>query len=69
MLMSESTRFFLDQDNDSHWYIIPVEHAAEWSAWCEIPEDDERAWTPPPFALEVGGSPSRVTFTRPEIHS
>lgn len=64
---AESGRFFLDQDDDGHWYIVPVVHRDEWEAWCEIDEYDERSMTPPPFAREVDGSNSRVTFLSPEI--
>jgi hypothetical protein len=64
---AESGRFFLAQDNSGHWYVVPFVNRHEWHAWCDIPEDDERAWTAPPFAQEVGGSPSRVTFLSPEI--
>jgi len=66
--MSEQTPelpdgFYLTTDNDSHWYVVPVAKRDEWDAWCEIDSDDERAWTPPAFAREVGGSPSSVEFT------
>ena len=57
-------RYYLDTDNDSHWYVIPVKRRAEWSAWCEIPSDDERAWGAPDFAVPVNGSPTLVTFEK-----
>lgn len=60
-------RYFLTTDNDSHWYVIPEAKRGEWNEWCDIPSDDERAWEPPEFARAVGGSPSLVTFTNPEI--
>lgn len=60
-------RFYLSRDQSSHWYIIPYARRAEWDKWLELPEDDERSWTPPAWAREVGGSPSLVTFERPEI--
>ena len=53
---------YLTTDNDSHWFIVPVSRRAEWEAWLEIDSDDERAWTPPTFAVAVGGSPSCVEF-------
>lgn len=59
-------RYFLDQDNSCHWYIVPVANRAEWEAWCELDEDDEASWTPPAFATPINGSPTRVTFTDPE---
>lgn len=60
-------RHILTMDNDGHWYVIPVAKQPEWGAWLDIPEDDERAWEPPEFAKQVGGSPCLVTFTNPEI--
>lgn len=59
-------RYFLDTDNDSHWYVIPVARRSEWSAFLDIPEDDERSWEVPTWARPVGGSPSQVSFTEPE---
>jgi hypothetical protein len=55
------------QDNDCHWYVVPLANCAEWEAWLEIPEDDERAWDVPTFAKPVGGSPILVTFTDPQF--
>ncbi len=60
-------RFFLCRDCDAHWYIVPVERRAEWDAWRTIPDDDEQSWEAPEWARQVGGSPSLVTFTEPEI--
>jgi hypothetical protein len=59
----QEKRYRLAQDNDSHWYVIPVDRAEEWEQWCEIDSDDERAWTPPEFAWQVGGSYSLVEFS------
>lgn len=49
-------------DNDSHWFIIPVDREDEWERWLDIPSDDERSWEPPAFAQPVGGSPTLVRF-------
>jgi len=43
----------LVSDNDGHHYVIPSDLADEWEAWAAIDSDDERAWTPPQFAVEV----------------
>ena len=56
-------RYFLSQDNDCHWFIIPADKRDEWNAWCEIESDDEQAWEPPDFAYPINGHPSGVTFT------
>lgn len=58
-------RFFADQDNDCHWYLIPVAIRAEWDAWRELPSDDERAWTPPAGARDMDGLHT-LTFTDPQ---
>jgi hypothetical protein len=60
-------RFFLAQNNDCHWYLVPCDRRKEWDAWRSIDEDDERAWTAPDYAKLIGGSPSLITFTNPEI--
>lgn len=62
-------RFFLSTDNDSHWYFVPVDKAAEWEAWAAIPEDDERAWEAPEFATPLGGAPCLVTFAAPHLNT
>ena len=58
-------RFFLTQDSDCHWYVVPVANRSEWDEWCNISSDDERAWTPPSFAKPINGNPSRITFEAP----
>ncbi len=60
-------RFFLAQDNSSHWYVVPVSKRDEWSAWLELNEDDEKAWDAPDWALRTYGAPSLVTFEAPNI--
>lgn len=60
-------RYILSQDNDSHWFVVPVARQQEWDAWLEIDSDDERAWEVPDFAKAVGGAPCLVTFANPEI--
>lgn len=55
-------RYFLDQDNSSHWYVIEASHRTEWDAWCNLPEDDERGWDAPEFAHAVGGAPNQIEF-------
>jgi hypothetical protein len=66
-LMGLKERYYLSPDNDGHWFVVPITKASEWGEWKRIPADDERAWTPPDFAKQVGGSPCLVTFTNPEI--
>jgi len=60
-------RHYLARDNDLHWYVIPAGQRDEWEAFLGIDSEDERAWQVPEWATPVGGSPSLVTFTNPEI--
>lgn len=56
-------RYVLVQDKSFFWYVIPADKREDWNTWTELPEDDERGWEAPDYAKEVGGGPSRVTFT------
>ena len=58
-------RFFFDTDNDSHWFLVPLERKDEWDAWCSLDEDDENAWDAPEWARPLGGDPSRISFVDP----
>lgn len=56
-------RYRLVSDNDCHDYLIPAEKAGEWSAWRDLPEDDEAGWFAPDWAQRL--RTSRLTFTDP----
>jgi hypothetical protein len=58
-------RYFLNTDNDSHWYLIPTEKREEWENWCELPEGDENSWNVPEWAEALGGAPNQVEFENP----
>ncbi len=59
-------RFFLDQDNDGHWYLVDASKRAEWAEWLELPNDDARAWEGPKFARQID-RPQDIEFTEPLI--
>lgn len=59
-------KFFLDQDNSSHWYVVDAAYRTEWEAWTNLSEDDEASWEPPAFAERLDGGPNRIEFTAPE---
>lgn len=61
-------KYFLDQDNSFHWYIIPDENRKQWEEWKEIPEENELAWTAPAFSKIING-PSDVVFENPLMPS
>ena len=67
-MSSTNTRYFLDQDNDGHWYVVRREKSHVWDEWLDLPSDNPDAWEPPVgVAYPVGGSPTLVTFTNPRI--
>ena len=58
-------RYFLSQDQSSHWYVVPFACQDQWQSWRDLPEDDERSWEAPEFAVRVHGG--QVTFTQPQV--
>ena len=60
-------QFFLDCDNDGHWYVVPVKLRAEWEKWNNTPYNESEPEEPPHGVQSVGGSPALVTFTHPII--
>jgi hypothetical protein len=66
--METTNKFYLSQDNDCHWYIIPLEKQQEWSKWCNLDSEDENSWEPPDFAIPINGNPSSVIFENPVIN-
>lgn len=58
--MSES--FYLSQDNDSHWYVIPFSKKEEWYEFLELDTDDPLSWEVPEWADSIGGSYTNVIF-------
>jgi hypothetical protein len=60
-------RYFLSQDQSSHWYVVPVSKQEEWEEWNDLHEDDPKSWDAPEWATPVGGSYVLVTFTDFEI--
>ncbi len=58
------TRHFLDFDEQHNLYIIPTDRGDDWEEWRDnaMPGDE-----PPDYVRYVGGSPSLVTFTDPQL--
>lgn len=59
-------RYFLDVDNDCHWYLVKAEKAEEWEDWINLNSDDPKSWSVPDFALMIYGNPNRITFENPK---
>lgn len=55
-------RYTLLQTEDSDWYVVPVEHAEEFSEGFAFDGGE-----PPEGSQAVGGWPGLVTFTDPVI--
>lgn len=62
-----SERFFLSQDKDSHWYLIPEDKREDWYTWCDLDTDDDASWDVPSYAEAINGPPSVVTFSSPVV--
>lgn len=55
------SRFFLDTDFDSNWYVIPAAKRAHWQSWLKANEDIYRPVLPP-YVRQVGDDISAITF-------
>ena len=56
--------YFLDSDDDGHWYLIEANHRLEWAAWLDELSDDVM---PPDYAKALGGAPNIITFNNPKF--
>ncbi|MCK5610163.1 hypothetical protein KAR91_50280 [Candidatus Pacearchaeota archaeon] len=54
--------FFIDCDDDGHWYIVPEQHREQWDEWHNLNSDDENSWEVPSFAIQIGGPIDQVIF-------
>jgi hypothetical protein len=64
LLSATEARYFIGGDNSGHEYVVPVDRHTEWNAWTELPEDDERGWTEPVYAMRIDGT---LTFCAPTL--
>ena len=66
--MTTNVRYFLDRDDDSHWYIVRADRRTEWETWRDEDPYSELVDGYPPegVAYSIGGAPHQVTFTLPE---
>lgn len=61
-------KFTLEQDDAGHWYVVPCRVIHEFKDWLAFVDDEE--FDPdgyPEGVKRVGGAPSLVTFSNPEI--
>ncbi len=57
-------RYFLDTDEDCHWYLIPDTMRIEWNNWCR--SDAGEYTEAPKWARSLGHHPNMITFELPE---
>jgi len=56
--------YFIDQDQDCHWYVVDNNFREEWQAWCNLDsEEDDAAHTAPAFAIYLGTRPNKIVFS------
>ena len=58
-------RYFLDQDNSSHWYMVEADRRDDWVVWVELDDEDKDGWDTPEYAFRVDGGPNEWTFQNP----
>lgn len=56
-------RYFLDQDDSCHWYIVPVGNREEWMHWRDSDSEDD----PPRWATPLNRPINMVTFEFPRL--
>jgi len=59
--------FFIGTDCSGHEYIVPFAKYDEWNEWVDIPEDDERSWEEPSYAIRLDGG--TLIFQKPQIYT
>ncbi len=57
-------RFFIDCDNDGHWYLIDASKRALWNKWLGLDSENEESWNTPFFARRID-RPQDVEFSEP----
>ena len=61
-------RYFLDQDDSCHWYLVPMDKRNEWEYWCGLEDDCEESWEVPEWAKRLDGHPRWISFTDPQVY-
>lgn len=74
-MTDEQKRYVLKSDGDGHWYVVPADkqrEAADYfeavaNYWDGLSAKGTTEPDRPEWLEEVGGCPSLVTFTNPEV--
>ena len=64
--MTKKQRYFLDEDESYHWYLVPVSMRATWDRWRDLDHDTEEAWDAPEGVTRLDGHPNGLTFEAPK---
>lgn len=68
----EPVRYFFDQDDSSHWYMVPEELQEEWMEWSDTTYEDQmgeerfESLTDKFDQYRLGGGINHIMFERPE---
>lgn len=58
------TKYFLAQDEDSHWYVVEAKKRKQWEKWRDGGYEDEPVFI---GATQLGYHPSFVEFENPKF--
>lgn len=56
------TKYFLDNDDDGHWYLIPVSRSEDWQRWVDNDYNWEDDFCSEASNWMIGGHPNKIEF-------
>lgn len=56
------TKYFLDNDDDGHWYLVPVEEREAFEEWLDSDVDEHHIFTAKAYEYMIGGHPNKIEF-------
>jgi hypothetical protein len=54
--------FFMDQDQLGQWHVVDSLRRKEWEEWKALPEDVQKTWEAPIYAIRLTCPPSHIEF-------
>lgn len=60
-----SLKFFISQDHEDNYYMIPAQNRQDWNDWLGLEYPDEL----PEFAETVGDDPAWMEFENPQRYN
>lgn len=61
----QSKKYFLDQDQSSHWYLVDNHFREQWNTFKNLDEDNPLCWNTPEYASMIGCHPNKIIFENP----